>query len=251
MRRTGPFITALLLAPFVPLAGQDAIFVGVVTDSLTGNPVGGASVSVREQGIAALTDEQGRFELEGVGKGVLTVLVRRAGYRPGAVRFEFTAARRVRVDLGSIALSPLATELRAVVVEDEEANERLRKVGFYQRMRSETGTFITQDEITQRNPALTSELLRRIAGFRVLTDGSVASARGIPGIHQGFSLCGVDYYIDGVHASPPDVDIVIPTSIGGIEVYTGPATIPLAFRVSGNAKCGVVVIWTRDGGRRP
>ncbi len=251
MRRTAALLTSLLVASLTPLAAQQAVFVGVVTDSLTRDPLAGASVLVLEQGITAATDERGRFELDGVTDGDLTILIQRLGYRAGVVRIELVATRAVRVDLGSIALSPMVTELSPVVVEAEELNLKLRKVGFFRRMGSEKGTFLTREDIAKQNPARTSDLLRRIPGFRALADGSVAGTRGIPSMRRGFSSCGVDYYIDGVHADGSDIDVVIPTSIDGMEMYTGSASIPPAFRITGNPRCGVVVIWTREGGRSP
>lgn len=247
MRRTGSILSFLLLTSVPRLAAQDITFVGVVVDSLTGSAVPGALVTAVEQTIEALTDQDGRFVLRGVRSGDLTISVHRIGYRAGAARFQLSATRRVRVDLGAIALAPLPMELSPVIVEGEDVSQRLRDVGFLRRRRTEVGTFITRKDIEQQNPTRTSELFRRVPGFRVLADGSVSSLRGIPSIRRGFSLCEVAYYIDGLHAAAPDVDVVIPTAISGIEIYTGSATIPPAFRGFGNPKCGVVVIWTRDG----
>lgn len=251
MCRTGLILTALLLATLCPLAGQQATFVGVVTDSLTGDPLAGAYVSVLGQEIIVVTGVNGRFELSGVTSGDMTVVIRRAGFRAGAVEFEITVTRAVTVDLGAIALSPLVVELDPVVVEGTEVDRKLTSVGFFQRMGTEHGTFLTREEIARRNPRNTSELIRRIPGFRVAADGSVTSTRGVPSVSQGFSTCDIDYYIDGVHADGSLVDDVLPNAIAAMEVYTGTATIPPAFRISGNPKCGVVVIWTRSGGTRP
>jgi hypothetical protein len=96
--------------------------------------------------------------------------------------------------------------------------------------------------------------MRRIPGFNVTAEGgtfSVSGGRGVPSISQGFSRCHIDYYIDGVHADGAIIDDVLPTSIAAMEVYSGSATIPPSFRVSGNPRCGVVVIWTKTGGSRP
>jgi hypothetical protein len=158
------------------------------------------------------------------------------------------AVRSATVDLGAVAMLPIATELSSLVVTGEEPNGKLRQVGFYHRRQFEAGTFFTQADIAKENPTLTSDLFRRIPGFRIFTDGSIASTRGIPSISRGFGMCEVDYYIDGLHMMAPNVDVVIPTSISAMEIYRGAASIPLLFRRSSNPKCGVVAIWTRDGG---
>lgn len=251
MRPTVLLATVSLSAMAVPLGAQRATFVGVVLDSAGGVPVAGASVTVLEQGIAALTDSAGRFRLEGVAGGYLTIRVRRMGYGPGAVALEVTVSRPITVDLGEIVLNPVATELDPVVVLAEEMNERLQDVGFFRRRQTEAGTFLTHEEIMLQNPQQTSEVLRRIPGFRVYVSGYVSSARGAPSIRDGFEQCGVQYYIDGVHADGSDLNTVIPRAIAGLEVYGGSASIPPKYRISGNPKCGVVLIWTRNGGRSP
>jgi hypothetical protein len=135
-----------------------------------------------------------------------------------------------------------------VVVEASEVERKLDRVGFFQRMSTEKGTFLTQEEIERRSPHKTSELVRGIPGFQVGAGGTISSRRGVPGMAQAFSTCDIEYYIDGVHADGSRVDDVLPAAVVAMEVYTGAATIPPAFRISGNARCGVVVIWTRTGG---
>jgi hypothetical protein len=254
MRRTGLSLTTLLLATICPIFGQQATFVGVVADSLTGDPLAGAYVSLLGQDRTVITGVNGRFELGGVSTGDVTVQIRRPGFRSGSVEFEITVTRAVTVDLGTIVLSPLVVELDPVVVEGTQVDRKLTRVGFFQRMGTEHGTFLTQEEIERRNPRNTTDLIRRIPGFRVTQEGignSVSGGRGVPSISQGFSRCDIDYYIDGVHADGAVIDDVLPNAIAAMEVYTGSATIPPAFRMSGNPRCGVVVIWTKTGGRRP
>jgi hypothetical protein len=250
MRPTLLLVTLLSLN-VIPLVAQRATFVGVVHDSATGLPVSGATVEVLEQAIAAVTDSDGRFRLEGVAGGYITIYVQRLGYSPGTVGLEFSPTRSMTVDLGEIAMSQVALELDPVLVEGEESDERLREVGFFGRRRTETGTFITYEDIVKQNPSNTAELLRRVPGFRVFVNGTVSSTRGVPSISQGFAQCGVQYYVDGVHADGSDLNTVLPRVIAGMEVYTGSASIPPIYRVSGNPKCGVVLIWTRSGGRSP
>ncbi len=247
MHRTTLLFTVLLFT--VPgLQAQRVTLLGVVRDSLTGNPIQGVTVWVPQQGLATSSSSTGGFTLEGVEAGHSELLFRQVGYHVGSMALELTVERSATVDLGAVAMVPIATELIPLVVTGEEPNPKLRQVGFYHRRRSEAGTFFTQADIAKENPTLTSDLFRRIPGFRVFTDGSIASARGIPSISGGFSMCEVDYYIDGLHVMAPDVDVVIPTSISAMEIYRGAASIPPLFRRSGNPKCGVVAIWTRDGG---
>lgn len=247
MHRNALLFTVLLFT--VPgLQAQRVTLVGVVRDSLTGSPIQGVTVWVPQQALATRSSSTGGFTLQGVEAGQFEILFRQVGYRVGSMALELTVERSTTVDLGVVGMVPIATELSPLVVTGEEPNDRLRQVGFYRRRRLEAGTFFTQADIAKENPTLTSDLFRRIPGFRVFTDGSVASTRGIPSISRGFGMCEVDYYIDGLHMMAPDVDVVIPTSISAMEIYRGAASIPPLFRRSNNPKCGVVAIWTRDGG---
>ncbi len=254
MRRISLSLTSLLLVAFCSAHGQHATFLGVITDSLTGEPLAGAYVSLVDHERTVVTGVDGRFEIGEVRTGDVTVQVRRPGFRAGSVHFEITVTRAVTVDLGTIALSPVVVELDPVLVKGTAVDRKLTRVGFFQRMSTEHGTFFTLEDIERRNPRNTTDLIRRIPGFRVNQEGignSVSSGRGVPSISQGFARCDVDYYIDGVHADGAVVDDVLPNALAAMEVYTGSATIPPAFRLSGNPKCGVVVIWTRSGGRGP
>jgi len=49
-------------------------------------------------------------------------------------------------------------------------------------------------------------------------------------------------------ASADNVDDIPISDIHGIEVYSGPATVPVEYRNSlPNGFCGLVMIWTRHG----
>jgi hypothetical protein len=57
-------------------------------------------------------------------------------------------------------------------------------------------------------------------------------------------------YIDGVQLpAEPNIDnIVMPKELAGIEIYSGPATIPLQYKsTSAGGFCGVILLWTRIG----
>lgn len=226
---------------------QRATFVGIVRDSATARPVDGVLLSVPGHSLLAMTDSAGRFVLVGVPSGDITIVLRRVGYAPARIDLALDLRHDAAVDLGTVRLSNRPVELDPMTVEATGAEERLEEVGFYSRMRSEIGTFLTYEDVARQNPDRTSDLLRRVPGFRALVSGDIASRRGIPSVSKGFSLCGVEYYIDGVHSAAPTIDVVLPAAIMGVEIYAGSATIPPAFRIDGNPKCGVIAIWTKDG----
>jgi hypothetical protein len=60
------------------------------------------------------------------------------------------------------------------------------------------------------------------------------------------SGCPLQVFVDDVLLPPPAnlADIASPREIAAIEVYSGPATIPLQYKPP-NSGCGVILIWTK------
>lgn len=61
-------------------------------------------------------------------------------------------------------------------------------------------------------------------------------------------FCGIRYFLDGVpFEGSRGINAIAPSLIEGIEIYKGPATVPVRFGGPG-ATCGVIAIWTRRPG---
>lgn len=247
MRWLSVSLTFLQLAAIDPLYSQRAVFIGTVTDSLTGAPISQAHVGALN-GAAVTTAADGRFTLIDVPGGNVTIQIRKEGFKAGIVEMGIEVFGSVTVDLGTIGLNPVPLELEPIYVETVGLKEKLDRVGFYGRRNTEQGTFLSGEDIERRNPTSTSELLLHIPAFRAALEGegnAAVSGRGTASMLLAGSSCPVTYYVDGVHAQGAVVDDVLPNSIGALELYAGPATTPPRFRyASQNAKCGVVIIWT-------
>src|SRR3712207_1103698 len=62
------------------------------------------------------------------------------------------------------------------------------------------------------------------------------------------SRCAPLVWLDGAPAMAGefDLDFISPETVSGIEVYAGPATVPVEFRSTrGIESCGVIVVWSR------
>ena len=152
--------------------------------------------------------------------------------------------RSETVDSNFIALAHGVTLLSPVIVEASRVEQRLSDVGFISRAQALSGTFLTREDIVRQNPRNTAELLRRIPGFSVSSSGEVRAPRE--------NLCGgVEYFVDGVHADGSHVAFVLPSAVAGMEVYTSAAAVPIQYQIAANPRCGVILIWTVDGGRTP
>ncbi len=109
-------LTPLLLALSREEAtAQTAVLTGRVLDADTRAPLGGALVTLRPQGLQVLTDEEGRFRVEGVTPGMLGVEASFLGYATGLETD--VMARTSRPTYVEMELRPAAIELEGITVQ--------------------------------------------------------------------------------------------------------------------------------------
>ncbi len=99
------FLIALLTA-IMPMAAQSAVIVGKVVDSTSGSPVSGATVAIRDKGLAASTNFNGDFRLEGPQTGNTYLTVSKDGYT--SLGLDITVGTG-KTDLGELRLEPVAS----------------------------------------------------------------------------------------------------------------------------------------------
>jgi TonB family protein len=230
-------------AQAVPPASSSVLQGAVVTDG--GVPIAGAQVLLLGRSDApAVTPEDGTFHLAAP-TGPAHLLVRRVGFRP-----ETTAVVVAEgVPQLTVRLSPAPWQLAPVVVHGGPTVITGPFADFYRRRQLGMGTFITRQDLARRNPTRLADVLRDVPGLRV----SETFGRQ-PGVVMRGSLCAPLAWLDGVplYAGLPDLDALTPTSIEGIEIYKGVATVPAELMgPMGAGSCGVLAIWTRQGERRP
>jgi hypothetical protein len=98
------------------------------------------------------------------------------------------------------------------------------------------GTFLVIDRDDHRGKL--SEILTSVPGLQVLPNGSVTTR------HQGAACGAPRLIVDGAAYDRGSVDDFTPFEIAALEVYLGPASVPLEFGGS-RSRCGVIVLWTR------
>ena len=243
--RPGSALVALLLCA-VPAAsraqGPYAGLVGIVRDS-TGHPL--RDVQVRLSGMAgprAITGESGGFSFASLAPGAATISVRRLGFAPDSLRLTL---RPGRTDSLVLVMSSVAASLPGVLVEDER-DERSHRIlaGFWERRSRGFGTFLTRNDIDQRDAHDFVDLTRMIPSLRVITMNGRRTLR-----FSGSTLprdCPPQYVVDGMRIENGSPDEFSPHDLEAVEFYSGPATIPPQFtNRSRDHTCGVIVIWTR------
>lgn len=267
----------LRLAPqdIVVPAGAAGAARGRVTDAL-GRPVPNVQLAFFAPARRIATDSAGEFAVADLPPGTHDVFVRRLGYIP--LMASFAAAPGDTVAL-AIRLEPAPQMLAAMNVEASVATLNAR--GFERRREARTGggVFIGQDYLDARPATPLVNVLRGAGrmtiqesqatgevhaygrGGGLMADSATfARVGGIPqdsligtftvgrGAVAEFDRCPMTLVLDGVVLAPGSPLNVLPPTreIAGIEIYTSSLTTPPQFAFA-NPKCGVIVVWTRDG----
>ncbi len=207
---------------------------GTVIDRSTRQPIAGAVVNVVQAGRQVLTDEQGYFAIQELPVGVLSLSVEMLGYAPRRDPISVQAGHTTSLEI-ALAVEPI--ELEPIVV--EVRSQYLDRVGFYRRARYEPGGWQwTADEIDRSGIFYLSDVLRRAPGVRVQWGFGGVRVTG-----RGGPRCRMTIYLDGFRMGRDfDLDMIPPSTVGGIEVYQGMAT-PIQYGQF--STCGVILIWSR------
>jgi hypothetical protein len=217
---------------------------GTVLAAAAGTPLAGAVVRL-VNGPETRTDARGEWTLADLPAGTRMLEVRAVGFYPERRAVDVVGgAPPVRV-----ALSTFRAVMDTVRVTAARAGDTM--AGFMERRRrGGGGRYLGPEDIARRQPNVTTDLLRNVAGLRLEGYGQGAHLTmrgGMTGFGTGGEdRCVPEVYIDGVHvaATPDDLDTWIRArDIKGIEVYPD-ASVPPQFRQPMQT-CGSVVIWTR------
>lgn len=258
-RRWSPWLAALLLivSPS-PSAAQEADgaageaaaaldtarLVGQVVSAMTGEPLAGAVVSLKRTGLGAVTDSAGNFAVGRTVAGQDTVQVRYLGFETSSTPLFLEPERTTRVVL---LLSPSVVRLADIRVE-VEASERLGVMADFERRRKKgIGHFFGREEIEERDPRYTSDLLRHVPGVRVgpyRPEGTeIIMGR------DAAMKCAPVIFLDGLYMKGLRIDDIPATTLGAVEVYRGASEVPVQFAQMAPTACGAILIWTRQGKR--
>ena len=232
--------------PIAPL-GQNALRLVVVNDQDAPVPLADVIVQLGQLRARGRTDSSGVFRVQGLSIGDWHATVRRIGYSESV--FD------LRIVPGDNAFT-ITVDVSAAVLEDVNVVEKrtsLRLVDFENRKaRGEPSAVITREQIAKRNPVVLSQMMRTIPGLQMADDQGLkypVAARGsVPKNGVTVSACPMRIVIDGVMRPPlTNIDDVIPSDVHGVEVYYGPASLPMQLATFRTDKwCGLVAIWTRD-----
>jgi len=230
---------AVLLAVGTPMAAQTGRIEGIVSDSVTGQPVPNADVLVVGTAHRVRTGDDGRYTIPSVAPGSYVVEVRRVGYQPRRrVAVEIAADATATVDF---RLSPSVFQLQEVVVTGVVGATEGVKLPFTVG-RLDAG----QAPVPPSNALETIQ--GKIAGVSVAPLGQPGAGTSIQLrtptsiSHSNSPLIAVDGTILGTTGgSSADLNGL---DIERIEVVKGAAAASL---YGSRAQAGVIQIWTKRG----
>ena len=249
-------LAALALAAMVarPAVAQEGVIAGAVVAAGTQRPITGAQVTVQGQsGRGAVTDNEGRFRINGVTGTEVTVQVRMLGFQ--------NASQTARVGTTNMrfTLTELPVSLEQIVVTGTAPGaERVRQIG-------NVVSTVDAAEVVEMAPVRNvQQLLQgRVAGvFVAPASGMVGSGQRIRVRGQTtFSLSSDPLiYIDGVRVNNEAATGIVvqafgsgvvsrmndinPEDIESIEIVKGPAAATL---YGTEASRGVINIITKRG----
>ncbi|MGE0556250.1 MAG: carboxypeptidase regulatory-like domain-containing protein [Gemmatimonadales bacterium] len=207
---------------------------GVLKIGSSGKAISGARVSLIGTTLATETSELGAFEFPDLVPGRYVVRVSAIGYATIAAPVDLKVRQTMELEF--------ITEPEAVVLPEVEVTETATHgPADWNRRRTEgRGRYITRRDIEQRRPATVPDMMRMVPGVRVeCRTPSVCRVR-----MARSSRCDPAFFMDGIPSDPAIAYLTPINEVEGIEVYSGPAETPPELE-SYQARCGVVVIWTR------
>jgi hypothetical protein len=244
-----------------PLRPGEQFIYGRLIDDDTGRPIPQGTVrlltSRGSTAVSVISDADGVFHLVSPGAGTYRLMAERIGYQATeSSELHLMLGDSIGVDFRlstqAVLLNPLTVTASARPWWDRADTRAVRD--FLQRYdaysRNGYGEFMTRDSIAkwERKVFNIGEMLlmNMFAVREVNLDGSVKLRK----IGQGdcSNLGGLHYFLNGIVVPYSVVEVLAPSDLEGVEVYTAP-NIPgqLGSRVAGETSypCGVVAYWTR------
>lgn len=195
-----------------------------------------ADVQLRVAGAvgSARSDSLGRYSLTGLPAGTQMLEARRVGYVMVRVPVQLRGEHAATQDVAMTRIVSLDS-IRIVA-------QRSRYPEFERHRRNAFGRYLDEADILQRNPFMTSDLLRMLPGFRIEHRGGedvVVSSRGSTSLRA--RSCPMNIVIDGIQGM--DIDMVHPADIAAMETYPSHIGVPVEYAMQ--SPCGAVIIWTK------
>lgn len=233
LARPGLVLLTALLALCPPLLAQRLGSIsGVVVTGPKRSGIEGARIVLVGTPFVVTTNARGEFSFNGITAGKYVIQASAIGYTTMTASIEVKSLEIIEVEF--------APEAESVRLPDIEVAEKSNlPPDFLRRSQEGGGRYFHRAEIEKRNPPTVGDLLRTVAGLRVECRGPVCRAV----FARSQRNCLPAFFMDGAPVDPSVVWLQPPRDLDGVEVYSGPATVPPELNRYGS--CGAIVLWTR------
>jgi len=207
----------------------------------------GATVTVDHTIEAGITDAAGIVRIPDLEDGGHIVEVVARGYQ--AYFDNFKSGENIRMPI-QLELLPVAA---ADTAKAKGQATDLKFAGFNGRRTKGQGKFFTRAQLDAASGRPLANLLKADAGAFVADGPHGESLLAMKSASSASSPCYSAVVRDGVRiypfeaANPLDLDKIFAEQLAAIELYVRPASVPAELKDA--AKCGALVLWTRDGNR--
>ena len=216
MHRRVVSLTILILLGFASRSWSQAVLHGVVTDSVTGSVLAGASVYLVGTALGSSADIYGKYRITGISAGSYNLRISYIGY----------ASKFLPLQLGDedlkldAQLTPENVEVGEVIVTGQL---RGQVAAINQQISSNTIMNVLSEEKIQELPDVNAaEAIGRLPGVSLLRSGGEANKVILRGLSDKFSTIT----IDGVKIPPTDAEargvdlsMISQGSLAGVELY--------------------------------
>lgn len=202
---------------FITGSFSQTTLVGVVTDSLTQEPLVGTNVYLVGTAFGSSTDFDGAYRIEGIPEGSYTLRVSYLGYR----------SKDLPLQIGKEKRKVIHVQLVYDVIEGEAvyitAQAEGQVAAINQQIRSNTIINVVSEEKIQELPdANAAEAVGRLPGVALQRSGGEANKvvlRGLSPRFSSVSIDGVRIPITGADIREVDLSTLSQRSLAGIELY--------------------------------
>lgn len=235
----------------IPLSNpnEKGQLIGYVRDIDSSRPIIGATVRLREAGRTTTTNDRGLFILREVDPGLEVMEVEVLGYDLTQEPIQVFGGRGQELEV-FVSREPI--EISPIMVTVRPRSWFSDRVGLEDRIAKGFGYFVLREDIELRQPNNLGDVMYGVPGVTVRRSGGGVSARYTVQLRGAANmqneLCAPMVWMDGIKIGA-DFDIFSSTvafDIEAVEIYRGASEIPGEFS-GGDARCGVIVVWTRRG----
>src|SRR5918994_51716 len=178
----------VLLSPLVSIEAQDTgRIVGRVVEAEQGNPIAGADLEVVGAGITAITALDGRYALQDVPAGPVSIRVRMLGFAPKVVTgLVAMAGKTIAQD---VALAASAVQLAEILVSAAAERGSVNRALDEQRNAPGIVSAVSAEQIRRSPDGDAGQAVQRVSGVSV-QDGRYIFVRGLGERYTTTSLNG-------------------------------------------------------------